>query len=57
MSNEIKHVCVLVKCDECGHEQTVSGVEVNESYYFGSGFDFCDVCDGVPTPLKLVDTE
>ena len=43
--------CKHFKCDDCGHEQTVTPATV---YYrdgevvgiFGSGADFCDRCDG-----------
>jgi ribosomal protein L44E len=45
-------VTLRVRCEDCGHEQDVRGVRAGGSTYFGSGYDFCDVCDGKPYPLS-----
>ena len=45
-------VTVHMRCEDCGHEQTVRGTRHDGATYFGSGYDFCDRCDGVPRLIK-----
>ena len=41
-------------CEDCGHKQDVTSATAYEDmtgqvhYYFGSSYDFCDECDGLP---------
>lgn len=42
---------VEMKCRECGHIQIVKGVRGLGRVYFGSGYDFCDKCDGLPVQI------
>jgi hypothetical protein len=39
-------------CEECNHIQTVKGRRLEGAYFFGSGFDFCDKCDGLPIYIE-----
>jgi hypothetical protein len=47
-----KQVTVRVKCEDCGHEQEVRGISSGGRCYFGSGYDFCDMCEGKPHPIE-----
>ena len=48
---------VRLKCEDCGHEQTVTSAvsyrdaDGTEHHWFGSAYDFCDKCDGYPVPI------
>lgn len=43
---------VTVRCTDCGHKQTVTSATMSVDqagqprYYFGSGYSYCDKCDG-----------
>ena len=43
---------ILMQCEDCGHVQTVRGVQVGDAVYFGSSYDFCDECDGLPVLVE-----
>ncbi len=50
MNTKIK---IKMKCEDCGHEQWVKGSQLEDgSKYFGSGYDFCDECDGAPRYIE-----
>jgi hypothetical protein len=49
---ESKNISVKMKCTECGHIQTVKGTQSYGKNYFGSGYDFCDECDGLPEVIN-----
>jgi hypothetical protein len=48
------NIYLHMECVDCGHYQTVRGHRHNGHNYFGSGYDFCDKCDGVPKPIDEV---
>jgi predicted RNA-binding Zn-ribbon protein involved in translation (DUF1610 family) len=52
-------IAIKMKCEDCGHVQIVKGFRIyNGSRYFGSAYDFCDKCDGLPVLVEdLGDTE
>jgi predicted RNA-binding Zn-ribbon protein involved in translation (DUF1610 family) len=52
-------IAIKMKCEDCGHVQIVKGFRTyNGSRYFGSAYDFCDKCDGLPVLVEdLGDTE
>ena len=45
-------ITIRVKCEDCGHEQDVHGTRYDGHTYFGSGYDWCDRCDGLPHPIR-----
>jgi hypothetical protein len=47
MSDQID-IAVKMKCEDCGHVQIVKGFKVDGHSYFGSAYDFCDECEGLP---------
>lgn len=53
----IPNVTLHLKCEDCGHEQDVTSAAAvqhehgGKQYWFGSAYDFCDVCDGVVKPI------
>jgi hypothetical protein len=53
-------ILATVKCTECGHIQTTHGFRVNPQEgggtYFGSGYSYCDECDGYPEEISRVET-
>ena len=48
------NIYLHMECVECGHYQTVRGHRHNGHNYFGSGYDFCDKCGGLPEPIDEV---
>ena len=48
------NIYLHMECVDCGHYQTVRGHRHDGQNYFGSGYDFCDKCDGVPKPIDEV---
>lgn len=45
-------ITLKMKCEDCGHVQTVKGNRWDGVNYFGSAYDFCDVCDGLPVAVE-----
>jgi hypothetical protein len=57
MSDQID-IAVKMKCEDCGHVQIVKGFKVYGRNYFGSAYDFCDECEGLPVLVEdLGDTD
>ena len=51
-------LAVKMKCEDCGHIQVVKGFKVFGRTYFGSAYDFCDECEGLPVLVEnLGDTD
>lgn len=44
-------ISIQMQCTDCGHIQTVKGNRFDGANYFGSAYDFCDKCDGLPKPI------
>ena len=48
-------VSLKMKCEDCGHIQTVKGQRLDGHYYFGSSYNWCDSCDsGLPVQIDDV---
>lgn len=48
-------VSLKMKCEDCGHVQTVHGVRREGSLYFGSAYNWCDKCEsGLPVAIEEV---
>ncbi len=39
-----------MQCTECGHKQRVKGHRHGGKNYFGSAYNWCDECEGLPKP-------
>ena len=37
-----------MRCVDCGHVQTVKGLRREGHCYYGSAYNWCDECDGLP---------
>lgn len=48
-------IAIKMKCRDCGHEQIVKGSRIYGNTYFGSAYDFCNKCDGLPVFVEKVD--
>lgn len=54
---QIANITVRMRCEDCGHEQEVTSAAAFEEAdgrvhgYFGSRYDHCDKCDGLPQPV------
>jgi hypothetical protein len=48
----VSHIKVTVQCEDCGHRQEVLGSEHDGARYSGSGYDFCDKCEGKPHEVR-----
>ena len=51
------NVSVKMKCQDCGHIQLVKGQRMMGSTYFGSAYNFCDVCGGLPEAIEDMKVE
>jgi hypothetical protein len=57
----IPNITYLMRCIRCDHEQKVTSAAAHEddkgeqSFYFGSRYDFCDLCDGHMVVIKQLD--
>jgi hypothetical protein len=52
MSDQID-IAIKMKCEDCGHVQIVKGFRTYDgSRYFGSAYDFCDECEGLPVLIQ-----
>lgn len=51
------NVSVKMKCQDCGHIQLVKGQRMMGSTYFGSAYNFCDVCGGLPEAIEEMKVE
>jgi len=55
----IPGVIAHMKCRDCGHEQAVKSVgdwvdgDGKEHRYFGSAYNWCDECDGLPVLQRV----
>jgi hypothetical protein len=50
------NVVIKMQCIDCNHIQNVKGIRRGGSCYFGSSYDFCDECEGVPRPIEQTAT-
>lgn len=53
-TQELPNECSIeieMQCTECGHKQLVKGTRHDGRNYFGSGYNWCDKCDGLPKPV------
>lgn len=47
-------VSLKMQCEDCGHVQTVKGHRHDGQYYFGSAYNWCDKCSGLPVQIEDV---
>ena len=47
-------VTLKMQCKDCGHIQVVKGHRYDGHYYFGSSYNWCDMCDGLPVQIENV---
>jgi hypothetical protein len=47
-------ISLRMQCEACGHIQVVRGNRYTGQNYFGSSYDWCDNCDGLPKPIEDV---
>ena len=50
-------VTLKMQCEDCGHIQIVKGQRLDGHYYFGSAYNWCDECDGLPVQIENVKVE
>ena len=44
-----------MQCEDCGHIQVAKGVRAGGVNYFGSAYDWCDMCEsGLPVAIEGV---
>ncbi len=53
--NERIDIAIKMKCEDCGHEQIVKGFRSYGHTYFGSAYNWCDECDGLPVFVEQVE--
>jgi len=47
-------ISLRMQCEDCGHIQVVRGNRYKGQNYFGSSYNWCDNCDGLPKPIEDV---
>jgi hypothetical protein len=47
-------ISLRMQCEACGHIQVVRGNRYKGQNYFGSSYNWCDNCDGLPKPIEDV---
>lgn len=55
---QIPNKTITLQCEDCGHVQEVRSAAAYEyedgtqHFWFGSAYDFCDICDGLPRQIN-----
>lgn len=48
-------ISLKMQCEDCGHIQVAKGVRAGGVNYFGSAYDWCDMCEsGLPVAIEGV---